>query len=85
MKLLITIDGVAQEVTPKLGDLVRFERQYDVAASSLDDNTRIEYVFYIAWLAMSRTGDYDGDFESFLDVVDVGESVPLERPTPPSP
>ena len=82
MKLQITIDGVSQEVTPKLGDLVRFERQYDVPASSLDDTARIEYVFYIAWLAMSRTGDYEGDFESFLDVVEVGESVPLEPPTP---
>jgi hypothetical protein len=85
MKLQITIDGVSQEVTPKLGDLVRFERQYDVPASSLDDNARIEYVFYIAWLAMSRTGDYQGDFESFLDVVEVGEPVPLEPPTSPSP
>lgn len=85
MKLLINIDGVSHEVTPKMGDLVRFERQYDVPASTLDDNTRVEYVFYIAWLAMNRTGAFDGDFEAFLDVAEAGDSAPLEPPNPPAP
>ena len=84
MKLIITLEGVRHEITPKPGDLVRFERQYDVPASSLDDNTRLEYVFYIAWCAMKRTGAFTGEFEEFIDLADIGDSTPLEPPTPQS-
>jgi hypothetical protein len=83
MKLLITINGTTHEVVPKPGDLVRFERQYDVPASSMDDSTRVEYVFYIAWCAMKRTGDFTGDFEEFLDLADTADDpTPLEPPQP---
>jgi hypothetical protein len=85
MKLLIELDGVAHEVHPKPGDLVRFERQYDVPASSLDENARVEHVFYIAWCALKRTGVFAGDFEEFLDLADTaGDVAPLEPPTPPA-
>lgn len=85
MQLLVTLDGVEHSVTPKPGDLVRFERQYDMSASTLDDDTRLEYVFYIAWCALKRTGVFAGDFEEFLDLADMGEEVaPLEPPKPPS-
>lgn len=83
MRLIITINGVQHEVTPKPGDLVRFERQYDVAASTLDENARLEYVFFIAWCAMKRIGTFTGEFEEFLDLADVGgDSTPLDPPAP---
>lgn len=84
MKLVITLNGVTHEITPKPGDLVRFERHYDVAASTLDNDTRLEYVFYIAWCAMKRTGAFTGEFEEFIDLADIGDSIPLESPTPQS-
>jgi len=82
MKLIISLNGTTHEVIPKPGDLVRFERHYDVAASSLDENTRLEYVFFIAWCAMRRMGAFDGDFESFIDLADIGDQVPLEHQAP---
>lgn len=83
MKLIITLDGVAHELTAKPGDLVRFERQFDVAASSLDENARLEHVFFIAWCAMKRVGSFTGEFEDFIDLADIGgDPVPLEPPKP---
>lgn len=83
MNLAITLHGTEYNVQPKPGDLVRFERQYDVPASSLDENTKLEHVLFIAWTCLKREGNYEGDFESFLDLADVGVTGPLDPPTPP--
>lgn len=46
---------------------------------------RSEHNYFIAYSALKRTKQYEGDFDSFLDLIDedidvVEEAVPLERP-----
>ena len=77
-------DGRTVEVTPTPGDLVRFERQYGFAVSKIDDDPRMEYVMFLSWTALKRTGEFADDFEAFLDHVALTEeAAPVPPATPP--
>lgn len=73
MQLAITVDGKTEHVTATPGDLVRLERQFNIAASQLDENTKLEYVLFLGYSALKRTGKYEGTFDEFLDVVESTE------------
>lgn len=79
--LTVTIDGVAHVATPTAGDLVKFERQYDMAAGAIESaGGRVEHVLFIAWAALTRTGTYTGTFEQFVDAADMDQD---RQPDPP--
>lgn len=85
MNLTVVLDGETHVVSPKPGDLVRFERQYNISAASLDKDVKLEHVFFIAWSALKRTGVFTDDFEAFLDLADVGnDPAPFDPPAPPA-
>lgn len=80
--LKLTYDGSEYELDATPGDLVRFERQYGIPATQLESETRIEYVMYLAWLALKRVRPDVVDFDDFLDrVTDVEDSptAPLAK------
>lgn len=87
MNLEVVLNDVTHVVVPKPGDLVRFEREYKISAASLGENPMLEHVFFIAYTALKRTGDFEGDFDAFLDLADVGgeEESPLSPPEVPPP
>ena len=84
------LDGRVQHVMVAAPDLIAFERQYDKAMSVLGTG-RIEYLFYVAWRALTRTGQTTLDFDAWCDTVGeisddetaAEEIVPLE-PSPPT-
>lgn len=80
MRFTVTVNGKQHEVTPSPGDLVRFEREYDKPVSVLDDESqlRTEYVYYIVYSALKRKGQFEGDFDTFLDAL--GEIQEDEAP-----
>jgi len=68
-------DGTEKVVTPTPGDLVRFERQFDMGAEELGDSPRLEHIMFLAWAGLKRQGDFEGDFEAFLDGVSGADSA----------
>jgi hypothetical protein len=70
------------DVTPTPGDLVRFERKYGMAAGRIETDPRIEYVMFLAWTALTRTGQETLEFDEFLDVVDSTQED-VDPPLPP--
>lgn len=88
-------DGTMFDIRVMPGDVVRMERHYGVSLAKLsatDDDGRplgdgvlTEHAMFMAWSALTRTGDWSGDFESFLDQVAVVEDVAPEAPTPSPP
>tara|TARA_R100000742_G_C4277472_1_gene99387 strand:+ start:1802 stop:2056 length:255 start_codon:yes stop_codon:yes gene_type:complete len=60
--IVVMNDGTKFEVKIKPGDIVQFERKFDVPISKLNDEQRYEWLLYLAWLASKRNGvteDYD--------------------------
>lgn len=75
-------DGTTHAV--KLGpkDYVAFERQYQQPVTVLanEASVRVEYIYFLAWSALSRLGLESRIFDDFLNVVtDVAlkEEAPL--------
>lgn len=82
-------DGTA--VTVHLGpkDYVAFERQYGVGVGVLakEETVRVEYLYFLAWSALSRTGQEKRVFDDFLGaVIDVeaNDSAPLDVTATPT-
>lgn len=76
----VTVDGSTLTATPTAGDLVKFERHFDMAAGQIESaGGRVEHVMYIAWAALTRTGAYAGTFDQFVDAAD------MEQDTAPNP
>lgn len=77
-------DGRTVDVHLRTGDLVKFERAYDLSADVLNgDTVRIEHVLFIAYTAAKRDGSTDLEFDEWIDTVetiedDGNEPVPLE-------
>ena len=62
-------DGTKLEVNIKPGDIVKFERKFDVAVSKLQEEQRYEWLLYLAWLGAKRNGVTD-DYDTWIDQVD---------------
>lgn len=80
--------------TRKFGvaDLVAFERQFGVSASSFESgqDLRLEWIVFLAWTRLHRSGDVADDFDSFLALIDDFEMAGSEEesvmdPTVPDP
>lgn len=79
------VDGAHYDVRIMPGDIVRTERQFDISATQIDADPKLEHMLYMAWLAAKRHG-YPGDFDAFCDGV---ENVDVQQgaavPSPPAP
>ena len=62
--------------TPK--DEISLERQYDVSIAQLVERVdgaivlghmKVEFLYYLAWSVLNRTGQEIRDFDSFMDVI----------------
>lgn len=86
LDLRVTIGDEVHQPKLKAGDMVRFEQHF---GRSLMDGVEVDKdgtpsgfkfgmteLFFLAYTALHRTGEFDGDFDAFVDVVDdvdVGE------------
>ena len=83
------LDGRVQHVMVAAPDLIAFEREYDKAMTVLGTG-RLEYLFFVAWRAMSRTKQTALGFDDWCDTIAsikddetaAEELVPLESSPP---
>lgn len=71
MKFEVTYeDGrkVVASAGPK--DFVSFERQYGHSVTKFSDDTKVEWIYYLAWAPLHRTRVERADFDTFLDLID---------------
>lgn len=70
-------DGRIDRVTCIGADSVAFERQYD--RSSNEVGQRLEFIWFVGWVALKREGRTSLDFESWiLTVGQVGDDETVE-------
>ena len=89
------VDGTVVRALCTGADSITFERTYDLGTDQV--GKRLEYVWFLAWAALTRTGKVRRTFEEWLPTVEgVGDDEesegqteirPLENPVPilPSP
>jgi|TARA_Y100000389_G_scaffold100561_1_gene97288 hypothetical protein len=67
--IVVMNDGTKLEVNIKPGDIVKFERKFDIPVSKLQEEQRYEWLLYLAWLGAKRNGVTD-DYDTWIDQVD---------------
>ena len=87
------VDGTVARALCTGADSIAFERTYDLGTDQV--GKRLEYVWFLAWAALTRTGKVRRTFEEWLPTVEgVGDDEeseglteirPLENPAPTSP
>lgn len=97
LDISVTVGGAVHKPTLKPGDMVRFEQHFGrslFAGADPDNPGSVSIGFtellFLAFTALRREGKYDGDFDSFVDVVDdleVGDTAgkaeaPAGTPSP---
>lgn len=81
-------DGREATGRSNVRDEVAFERHFDLSLAALArPEPHMEWVYFIAWQVLHRTGQELGEFEPFLDLIDtIGVKVdPKTGPTQPVP
>ena len=86
------VDGTIERALCTGADSITFERTYDLGTDQV--GKRLEYVWFLAWAALTRTGKVTRTFEEWLPTVEgVGDDEdseglkeirPLESPVPTS-
>lgn len=86
------VDGTIERALCTGADSITFERTYDLGMDQV--GKRLEYVWFLAWAALTRTGKVTRTFEEWLPTVEgVGDDEaegqteirPLERAALTSP
>lgn len=86
------VDGTIERALCTGADSITFERTYDLGMDQV--GKRLEYVWFLAWAALTRTGKVTRTFEEWLPTVEgIGDDEaegqteirPLERAALTSP
>ena len=72
-------DGSAHTVPVTPRDQVSFERNFNVAFASVGDDLKFEYIYFLAWSGLTRTGVEIHTFDDFLDLISDVEVNPGEE------
>jgi hypothetical protein len=72
LAMSVMVDGKKLSVRLKPGDLIRYERKFDKPMSALggEDGVRFEELAFLAFTALARTGEFEGEFDEMLDRLD---------------
>lgn len=75
-------DGKTVEVTAGPKDFVAFERQYQQPVTVFGESKALhfEWLYYLAWSVLHRTGQEPAGFDEFLDRV--ADVEPINEETP---
>ena len=74
------VDGTVARALCTGADSITFERTYDLGTDQV--GKRLEYVWFLAWAALTRTGKVRRTFEEWLPTVEgVGDDEELEGQT----
>lgn len=72
MKLTLRLEflsGEARDVECSAADLVKFETQYNISVSRLDEEMKLTHLLFLAWASESRTKKTEKSFEEWLELV----------------
>jgi hypothetical protein len=67
--IVVMQDGKKFEVKIKPIDIVQFERKFDVPISKLNEESRYEWLLYLAWLGAKRNGVTE-DYDTWINLVE---------------
>ena len=67
--IVVMNDGTKLEINIKPGDIVKFERKFDVPVSKLQEEQRYEWLLYLAWLGATRNGVTE-DYDTWIGLVE---------------
>lgn len=71
------IDGTSDEVSTAAADYIKFESHFDKSITVLGTDTRLTYMFYLAWAAAKRTKKTELEFDAWSETVSmVAEGEP---------
>ena len=69
------VNGTAKDVAASASDLVAFEREFNLSVTSLQNDTKITHLMWLAWHSEKRRGETKLDFDSWVETVEgIGES-----------
>ena len=75
------VDGTIERALCTGADSIAFERTYDLGTDQV--GKRLEYVWFLAWAALTRTGKVTRTFEEWLPTVEgVGDEPELHGSVP---
>ena len=69
-KLELTIklhEGEPSVITTSASDVIKWESYFDL---SIDKLSKLTHLYYLAWVASTRTEKTSADFESWADLVE---------------
>jgi hypothetical protein len=75
-------DGRKVEAVAKPRDIVLFEQRYATSFMDFGRQTRLEWLYFLAWSPLNRAGTEPRPFEDFLAAVEEVEAVE-EAPAAP--
>ena len=67
--IVVMQDGKKFEVKIKPIDIVQFERKFNVPISKLNEESRYEWLLYLAWLGTKRNGVTE-DYDTWINLVE---------------
>lgn len=88
LALEVTVGDKVHRPALKPGDLVAFEQHFErsIVTAEGDATFGVTEMMFLGWAALHRTGDFEGDFDTFCQTVDdidlKGEPAGKEGPGP---
>ena len=82
MKINLRIEfanGESKTVTAIAGDMVAFEREFQISIASLEKEAKLTHLLYLAWASENRRKETAKDFTEWVNDVagiEFGESDP---------
>lgn len=71
------IDGTSLDVSTTAADYIKFESHFDKSIATLGTDTRLTYMFFLAWAAAKRSGKTELEFDAWSEAVSmVGDTEP---------
>lgn len=71
------IDGTSLDVSTTAADYIKFESHFDKSIATLGNDTRLTYMFFLAWAAAKRSGKTELGFDEWSETVSmVGDTEP---------
>lgn len=67
-------DGTTRQAVGKAVDIVAFEQNFNISMSSLQKDTRLEHLFWLAWHVEKRTGATGLEFMPWLETIEMVEA-----------
>jgi hypothetical protein len=63
------VSGETKDITAIAGDMVAFEREFEISIASLENEAKLTHLLYLAWASEHRRKETAKDFAVWVDDV----------------